>query len=78
MEKAYDLKELGKKLASKGLPLLEKEAELVYQSVKEWVEESAVLSTNKVDDIAAPLLFPILDKVVEPEIDKIDGVKNQA
>ncbi len=75
MEKAYDVKELAEKLKSKGLPVLEDTAEKVYEAVKEWVQESAVLSENKVDDVAAPLVFPILDKVIEPAIDSIDGVK---
>ena len=76
MVKAYDLKELGEKLKAKGLPVLEDTAEKVYEAVKEWVQESAVVSENKIDDVAVPLAFPILDKVVEPAIDSIDGQKD--
>lgn len=75
MEKAYDLKDLGKKLAAKGLPMLENSAELVYDAVKEWVLESAPISDTKLDDVGAPLLFPVLDKIVDPVLDKIDGVE---
>lgn len=73
--KAYDLKVLEEKLISKGLPLLENLAENVYDAVKEWVLESAPVSENKLDDVAAPLLFPVLDKVVEPALDHIDHVE---
>lgn len=75
MEKAYDLKVLEEKLLAKGLPLVEDMAEKVYESVKEWVLESAPVSKNGLDDIAAPLLFPVLDKVIEPIMDGIDHVE---
>jgi hypothetical protein len=75
MEKAYDLKDLEKKLVAKGLPLVENLAKDVYEAVKEWVKESAPLSKNPIDDVVAPLLFPVLDKIVLPELDKIDGQK---
>jgi len=75
MEKAYDLKDLEKKLLAKGLPLVENMAELSYEAVKEWVLESAPISVNKLDDVGAPILFPILDKIVEPALDKIDHVE---
>lgn len=71
--KAYDLKELEKKLVAQGLPVIEGLAEKTYAAVKEWVEESAPISENKVDDVVVPLAFPVLDKVVLPAIDKIDG-----
>jgi hypothetical protein len=73
--KGYDLKVLEEKLLAKGLPMVESLAENVYEAVKEWVLESAPASENKLDDIAAPLLFPVLDKVVEPALDKIDHVE---
>lgn len=73
MDKAYDLKDLAKKLELKGLPVVEETARQVYEAVHEWIAESAVLSENKIDDVAVPLAFPMLDKVVLPAIDKIDG-----
>lgn len=76
MEKAYDIKELGKKLEAAGFPILkgalEESAGKVYVAVKEWAKESAVISENKVDDFAAPF-YDQLDKIVLPQIDKIDG-----
>lgn len=72
MEKAYDLKVLEAKLKEKGLPEVEDLAEKVYSAVKEWVVESAPVSETKLDDFA-PIAFPIIDKIVAPAIDKIDG-----
>lgn len=78
MEKAYDLKELAKKIVASGLPGLkdvaEEEALKIYQATKEWAKESAVLSANKVDDFIAPF-YDQLDALVLPAIDKIDGQK---
>ena len=72
MQKAYDIKELGKKLADKGLPILETSAEKVYEAVKEWYVDSAKLSANKIDDMGIPFLGYV-DDMVKPQIDKIDG-----
>jgi len=73
VQKAYDLQDLGKKLADQGLPVLEKAAGQVYIAVKAWLKESAVMSDNKIDDFIAPQL-DLLDPIVLPQIDKIDGV----
>ena len=72
MEKAYDLQELGRRLKAKGLVQAEELAGDIYVVTKEWLQESAVKSDNKYDDIAAPFLSQ-LDAVVLPQIDKIDG-----
>jgi hypothetical protein len=76
MEKAYDLKELAKKLEDAGLPVLkeagEETAKQVYKAVKEWLKESAVISPNKLDDVGMPFIDQ-LDALVLPQIDKIDG-----
>lgn len=76
MEKAYDLKDLGKRLEKAGVPLLKNSAEetakVVYHETKEWMKESAVLSTNKIDDLVAPF-YDQADALVMPQIDKIDG-----
>lgn len=76
MEKAYDLGELAKKMQEAGLPIAleagEAAAGKMYGVFKEWLKESAVLSTNKIDDVVMPFVDQI-DSVVLPQIDKIDG-----
>lgn len=76
MEKAYDLKDLAKKIADTELPALknvaEEEAKHIYGAVKAWLKESATVSTTKVDDLVMPFVDQ-LDAVVLPAIDKIDG-----
>lgn len=72
MEKAYDVKELAKKMQSKGLNVAEEAAEEAYEAVKEWFKESAALSQNPFDDMVVPFLSQV-DAVVKPALDKIDG-----
>lgn len=76
MDNAYDLKELGQRLKDTGLPLamdaLESEAGKVYIVLKQWIKDSAALSSNKIDDVAAPFL-DYLDPLILPQIDKING-----
>lgn len=76
MEKAYDLKDLGKRLADAGLPIAKEAGEAaageVYKAVKGWLKDSALLSSNKIDDVVAPFIDQ-LDAMVLPQIDKIDG-----
>lgn len=76
MTKAYDLADLGKRLAATGVPALkefgEAEAKEIYIQMKAWLTESAALSTTKIDDIIAPF-YGQLDGLVLPQIDKIDG-----
>jgi hypothetical protein len=74
MEKAYDLKVLEEKLKAKGLPEVEKLAEKAYEAVKEWFVESAAISAGKIDDLAIPFMG-IVDGIVKPQLDKIDGVE---
>ncbi len=79
MEKAYDLKDLGKRISENakadGLHIAEEAAEklakAVYFGVKEWAIESAVLSENKVDDFAVKFL-DYADQYVLPQIEKLD------
>jgi hypothetical protein len=73
MEKAYDLKELGKRLKEKGLIEAEDAAVEVYKETKKWVAESAVISSTPYDNLVVPFLDQ-LDAVVLPQLDKIDGV----
>jgi len=79
VEKPYELKALGKCIAEKakadGLELAEHAAEALakaaYFGVKEWVQASAALSSNKVDDVIAPFLS-YADAYVLPQIEKLD------
>ena len=73
-EKAYDIKDLGEKLKAKGLDIAEDASVLVLESVIDWLQESAVKSENKVDDIVAPLLGAIKPYILD-QIDRIDGEK---
>ena len=75
MEKAYDLKELGNALKGKGLDVAEESLNILFDSVVEWVEESAKLSATPYDDMAM-LVMPQLKKLVKEAIDKIDGEKD--
>lgn len=79
MEKAYDGKELIKKIqakaAAKGLTMAEESLEVlavaVWDGIKEWGNESAVLSPNPVDNFIMPSLN-FLDGYIKPQIEKID------
>jgi len=79
MEKAYSLKDLGKIIVEEakkeGLTLAEDAVEKLGKSVwtgtKRWVNESATLSENKIDDMVAPALA-MLDGVIEENIEKLD------
>jgi hypothetical protein len=73
MEKAFDVKDLVAKLAAQGLPLAEEAAKLVVSSVLDWVQESVVVSENKYDDFAVPVIMAVKPFVMA-QIDKIDGV----
>ena len=72
MEKAYAVSELVVKLKGRGLDLAENGARMVAEEVFAWVEESAKLSSNTYDDMAA-VLFPMLKDFVFKQIDKIDN-----
>lgn len=79
MKKAYDVKELGEMVIAEakkeGLTLAEDAVETLakaaYLGLKQWFNESAVLSPNPVDNFIAPALG-YLDGFILPEIEKID------
>ncbi len=79
MQKAYDLKALGemivKQCKENGLPIAEEALETlgkcVYEGTMGWVQLSAQMSENKVDDIVVPFLSHI-DALVVPQIEKLD------
>lgn len=79
VKKAYDLGELAEKLKATGLSIAidaaEMEAGKVYLAVKEWLQESAIVSENKIDDFVSPFIDK-LDPFVLPLIDKINGRPN--
>ena len=72
MEKAYDVKVLLEKLKSKGLDVAEESAKVLFESVVEWVEESAKLSATPYDDMGL-IVLPQIKKLALEAIDQIDG-----
>lgn len=73
MEKAYDVKALLEKCRAKGGPEAEKLAKANFEAMMEWLEESAVMSENKIDDVAVPLATATLKPIVMKALDQIDG-----
>ncbi len=79
MEKAYDMKELGKavlaELERDALPALNLATQAVAKSVftgaKKWFEASAKMTENKFDDFFIPFLGH-LDQFILPQISEID------
>ena len=72
MEKAYELKALVEELKGKGLPVAEEAAKVVVEAVLDWVQKSAVVSDNKVDDFIAAVI-PVIKPVIMEQVGKIDG-----
>ena len=68
----YNFNELLEELKAEGLGLAEDAAEKVYAAVKRWLAKSAQASDTPIDDIVIAL-FPQIDKLLLPQIDKIDG-----
>jgi hypothetical protein len=69
---AYEIEKLTAKLKAKGLDVAEEGARVVLDAVVEYIEEGAVESENKLDDILVPLVVA-LKPLAEKAIDKIDG-----
>lgn len=72
MVKAYDVKDLVEKLKARGLDVAEEMAVVIIEETLTWVDESAVLSENKIDDVARLGIEP-LKKLALKLADKIDG-----
>ena len=76
---AYSIKQLGEKIIAKakadGLTIAEEAAEKLakaaYLGTKEWAQESAMISENKIDD-AISLGYNFFDPLVIPQIEKLD------
>lgn len=73
MEKAYDLKALGEHLKAKGLVQAEDTVQEIVKETFAWLKESAAISVNPFDDMAATL-YPMIETKIEEQVDKIDGV----
>lgn len=72
LQEAYDFKNLLERLKYRGLKEVEDFARKFYAALKIFLTQSAMLSENKLDDIAVPFLSQ-LDPLVIPQIDKIHG-----
>lgn len=73
--KAYDLKVLLEKLKSQGLELTEEAVKIFVKQLVEWLKESAAISENKIDDVAA-LGLPELEKLALGLADQINKADN--
>jgi hypothetical protein len=71
MKKAYDFKELAKKLEAEGLVIAEDAAKKVIGHLFDWLEESAVASENKYDDLLV-VVFPKVKAYALEQADKIN------
>lgn len=72
MEKAYDIKALAEKLKGRGLDVAEEAVKDIIQETSAWLIESAAISVNPIDNIAA-LALPEVVKYALEQADKIDG-----
>jgi hypothetical protein len=72
LAEAYDFEVLIERLKYRGLKEVEDLARQFYAILKVFLTESAMLSENKLDDIAVPFLSQ-LDAIVIPQIEKIHG-----
>ncbi len=73
--KAYDINELLKKLKAQGLELTEEAVKIFVKQLVEWLRESAVISPNKIDDVAS-LGLPELEKLALGLADQINKADN--
>jgi len=70
--KAYDLKELGKRLKEKGLIEVEDAAESVVKELFVWLNESAIASENVYDNMAM-IIYPSIEEMILSKVNEIDG-----
>jgi len=76
MVKAYDLKELGVILKGNGLELLEESSKIIFDSVMDWLEESAKVSPTPYDDLIG-LVSPQIRKIVNEKLEDINKADNE-
>lgn len=74
MEKAFDPKALLEMMRAKGGADAEKLAKANIEALLEWLQASAVLSENKIDDVAVPLAIATVKPLIMKALDAIDGV----
>ena len=71
MEKAYDFKVLLDKL-KEDLPDLAEEAVVnIVENVFDWLQDSAIKSENKFDDMGVAI-YPIIKKYILEKADELD------
>lgn len=75
MTKPFDVKDLAEKLKAKGFDVAEDAAKLVFDCTIDWVNESVVLTENKIDDMIV-IAIPKIKEIAHGYIDKIDGEQN--
>ena len=74
MEKAFDLKELQKRLEAAGIPLAEDLVEALYKEISLFIKDSAALHNNALVQSLVPVVMAAIDPLVLKQVDKIDGV----
>ena len=74
--KAYDLALLGAKLKSKGLEVAEESLKILLDSTIEWLDESAKISKNPIDDMLSAG-YPYLQKMALEQIEKVNPADNE-
>ncbi len=67
-----DFNKLVDRLKGKGLDIAEEAAKLVVVETFAWLEEEVIASENKIDDVLIAL-FPLVQKLVLDQVDRIDG-----
>jgi hypothetical protein len=70
MIKAYDLKDLGERLKSVGMPVLEETVEQVVKEVFKWLNDSAAVSATPYDNMLA-LVYPQIEKLILDKAEQI-------
>lgn len=77
MTKAYEIKNLLERCKAQGLELTEEAAKIFAKELIAWADDSAVISENKIDDIAR-IGYPELQKILLGLADKINPADNAA
>lgn len=74
LTKAWDKEALVAELKAQGLPVAEVMVEKAVESILSWVEASVMMSEDKYDDFAVPIMAA-LKPFIMGELNKIDGVE---
>jgi hypothetical protein len=70
MTKAYDLADLLQRFKADGIAIAHDEAIRAYGHLKDWLKESAAVSSTPIDNVVVSFVDQ-LDPIVLPQIDKI-------